>query len=84
MKFLIAIGLVLGFAYEFGMTWYATRPLQVRDRPHFGLDVIILYGLIGAFWGGLLAAVMGTVYRRLELVASAEAIVYKQSQKHYE
>lgn len=65
VKFLVAIGLVLGFAYEFGMTWYATQAPQARDRPHFGLDVFILYGLIGAFWGCLLAVAVGAVYRKL-------------------
>ncbi len=67
MRFLLAFGLVAGFAYEAGQAWYATwsPQAQVRDRPHFGSDVIILYGLIGAFWGCLLAAVIGAVYRKL-------------------
>lgn len=49
------------------MTWYATwsPQVQVGNRPHFGPDVILLYGLTGAWWGGLLTATVGTAYRKI-------------------
>ena len=65
MRFLFAFGLVMGFAYEAAMTWYATWNPRVHFRPHYGQDVILLYGLIGAGLGGLLAAAVGTTYRKI-------------------
>ena len=67
MRFLFVSGLVVGFAYEAGMTWYAawSPQVQVGNRPHFGPDVILLCGLIGAWWGGLLAAAVGAACQKI-------------------
>lgn len=66
--FFIAVGAVVGFVYEFGMTWYVTWSPQAQARhgqPMLGPDSLIIYGLIGAFCGGVLAAAIGTGYLKL-------------------
>lgn len=65
MKFFVPAGAVFGFAYESGMTWYGTWSPQAlaHGHPMLGPDIIILAGLLGAFWGALLGAAAGAVSR---------------------
>ncbi len=83
MRFLIPIGMAVGFIWEIGSNIYAQSHMHGGQR--MGGDILWIYAFTGVFWGGVLGAIVrkiiNEVNQRRAMQAAEQARLMHEAQK---